>query len=478
MSDEELDPQPEARHVVANRYAVDLDALIGSGGMALVYRGQDLRTRRKVALKTLRIEYRRDPDTRARFRREMRTLAFLTHPNVVKIYDIYETDDAPWAIMEYVEGSSLKELVQQRGRLELEEVASILEQVAGALQYLHEHGLVHLDVKPQNLTMQDGGLVKLIDFGLAQPAHSPQELIGGATFGTASYISPEQASGESVDAQTDVYSLGCVVYELVTGRAPFDDPNGDTRPDLIRAHLEDDPIPPSHTDPTGSIPAWIDPIVLGAIAKRPHDRYRDAPTFAAFFRSAVDEAAEERTSRRGVAGAAEAQPVTVPARPPMRQVVLEPPAESERQSAITSPSLRRWLWRGIAVLLTLNLMPAALVIIDRGELPPLINRPETIVAGTTVRVVSDQLNLRVAPGENEQVTDVIRFGTRMTVTGSEEIADGEYWWPVAVDENGVMTSGYVWAGGVEPAGTGMLGRIQESIDGVRRSVGEAIGWTP
>ena len=120
MADEELDPQPEARHVVANRYAVDLDALIGSGGMALVYRGQDLRTRRRVALKTLRIEYRRDPDTRARFRREMRTLAFLTHPNVVKIYDIYEADDAPWAIMEYVEGSSLKELVQQRGRLDLE----------------------------------------------------------------------------------------------------------------------------------------------------------------------------------------------------------------------------------------------------------------------------------------------------------------------------------------------------------------------
>ena len=141
----------------------------------------------------------------------MRTLAFLAHPNVVKIYDIYEDDDAPWAVMEYVEGRSLKEVVQQDGPLELEGVASVLEQTAGALQYLHEHGLVHLDVKPQNLIIQEDGLVKLIDFGLAQPAHAPQELIGGATFGTASYLSPEQASGEPVDAQTDVYSLGCVI---------------------------------------------------------------------------------------------------------------------------------------------------------------------------------------------------------------------------------------------------------------------------
>lgn len=478
MADEELDPQPEARHVVANRYAVDLDALIGSGGMALVYRGQDLRTRRRVALKTLRIEYRRDPDTRARFRREMRTLAFLTHPNVVKIYDIYEADDAPWAVMEYVEGSSLKELVQQRGRLDLEEIASILEQIAGALQYLHEHGLVHLDVKPQNLIVQDDGLVKLIDFGLAQPAHSPQELIGGATFGTASYISPEQASGEPVDAQTDVYSLGCVVYELVTGRAPFDDPNGEPRPDLIRAHLEEDPLPPSQTDPGGTIPAWVDPIVLGAIAKRPHDRYRDAPTFAAFFRNAVDEAAEERTSRRGVAGAAEAQPLTVPARPPLRQVLLEPPLEAERQSAMTSPALRRWLWRAIALLLALNLVLALLIIIDRGELPPLINRPSTIETGTTLRVVTDQLNLRAAPGEGEQVIDIVRFGARMTVTGPEEIAGGELWFPVIVGDGTEMMSGYVWAGGVQPAGTGALGSIQERVDGIRRSVGAAIGWTP
>jgi serine/threonine-protein kinase len=480
MEDDELDPQNAARLVVANRYAVDLDAMIGSGGMALVYRGRDLRTRRNVALKTLRLEYRRDPDTRARFRREMRTLAFLAHPNVVKIYDIYEDDDAPWAVMEYVEGRSLKEVVQQDGPLELDEVASVLEQTAGALQYLHEHGLVHLDVKPQNLIVQDDGLIKLIDFGLAQPAHSPQELIGGATFGTASYLSPEQASGEPVDAQTDVYSLGCVIYELITGRAPFDLENGEARTDLIRAHLQEDPLPPSQTDPTGAIPSWVDPIVLGALAKRPHDRYRDAPTFAAFFRNSVDEAAEERTSRRGVAGSNEVHPVTVPTRGPMRSVVVEPAAVAPHApSFIYSARLRRWLWRGVALFLALNVALAILVILDRGELPPVVSRPDSIEAGTTLRVVSDQLNLRATPGANGQVIDLLQFGTRVSATGPAEEADGELWWPVDVDgSDHTLASGYVWAGGVEPAGIGAFGRVQERADRVRRSIGDAIGWTP
>ena len=479
MEDNEIDPQNAARLVVANRYAVDLDAMIGSGGMALVYRGRDLRTRRNVALKTLRLEYRRDPDTRARFRREVRTLAFLAHPNVVKIYDIYEDDDAPWAVMEYVEGRSLKEVVQQDGPLELEEVASVLEQTAGALQYLHEHGLVHLDVKPQNLIVQEDGLVKLIDFGLAQPAHSPQELIGGATFGTASYLSPEQASGEPVDAQTDVYSLGCVIYELITGRAPFDLENGEARPDLIRAHLQEEPLPPSQTDPTGAIPSWVDPIVLGALAKRPHDRYRDAPTFAAFFRNSVDDAAEDRTSRRGVAGSDEVHPVTVPTRGPMRSVVVEPaPIANKAPSFIYSARLRRWLWRGIALILVFNMVLATLVIVEQGELPPLVTRPDSIEAGTTLRIVSGQLNLRATPGASGEVIELLPFGTRAIVTGPAEEADGELWWPVDVDGSEPALAGYIWAGGVEPAGTGVLGGVQERADRVRRSIGEAVGWTP
>lgn len=479
MDDEDVELQAAPQLVVANRYAVDLDALIGSGGMALVYRGRDLRTRRPVALKTLRLEYRRDPETRARFRREVRTLAFLTHRNVVKIYDLYEDDEAPWAIMEYVEGRPLKEIVREQGRLPLEDTASILEQTADALHYLHDHGLVHLDVKPQNLIIQPDGLVKLIDFGLAQPAQTPQELIGGTTFGTVSYLAPEQASGEKVDIQTDVYALGCVVYEMLTGRAPFDSDDGDVRHDVIRAHLEDDPVPPSQVEPRGTLPPSIDPIVIGALAKRPHDRFRDAPTFAAFFRNAVDEAAEERASRRGVAGAAEFSPLTVPTHMPSRPMVVEPAPHQDRLPALVrSVQARRWLWRGVFALLVINLVLAGLLVTARGELPPIVTRPASLAPGVEARVRVDQLNVRAGAGAATFVLDSVRFGTRLEVIGEAEVADGAAWWPVLIEVDGGEMQGYVWSGGVEPAGTGVPGAIQESVDGVRRTIGEVTGWTP
>lgn len=477
--EEELDLQAAPQLVVANRYAVDLDSLIGAGGMALVYRGRDLRTRRDVALKTLRLEYRRDPDTRARFRREVRTLAFITHPNVVKIFDLYEDDEAPWAIMEFIDGISLKEIVRARGRLSLEETSSVLGQTADALHHLHEQGLVHLDVKPQNVIVQEDGLVKLIDFGLAQPAHTPQELIGGSTFGTVSYLAPEQASGEPVDVHTDVYALGCVVYEMLTGRAPFDGEDGEVHHDVVRAHLQDDPLPPSQADPTGMIPPAIDPIVLGALAKRPNDRYGDTLTFATLFRAAVDDAAEERTNRRGVAGAADIPTVEVKPKPGWRRERVDRGAPQPQTSLLVRTiRLRRMAWRLIVVMLLLNLVLGALLVIDRGELPPFTSRPDSLATGIVARVNVDQLNVRSAPEENAQVLRSVRFGIRGEITGGPVQADGEAWWPVTFEVNGEEVSGYVWSGGIEPAGTGFAGDIQREVDDVRRSIGETLGWTP
>ncbi|MCC6313520.1 MAG: protein kinase, partial [Thermomicrobiales bacterium] len=328
--------------------------------------------------------------------------------------------------------------------------------------------------------IQPDGLVKLIDFGLAQPAQTPQELIGGTTFGTVSYLAPEQASGEKVDIQTDVYALGCVVYEMLTGRPPFDtDDEGAVRHDVIRAHLEDDPLPPSQVEPRGTLPPSIDPIVLGALAKRPHDRFRDAPTFAAFFRNAVDDAAEERTGRRGVAGAEAIGPLTVPTHAPFRPLVVEPASHrSHAPIFVQSVRLRRWLWRAVIALLLVNLVLGALVIVTRGELPPFNTRPDTLGPGIEARVRVDQLNLRAAAGEATFVLDSLPFGFRFEVLGDAVTADGVTWWPVAVEIDGIETEGYVWSGGVEPAGTGAPGAIQELVDGVRRSIGETTGWTP
>jgi len=275
------------RTVVAGHYEVDLDAPLGAGGMAVVYRGRDLRTRREVALKTLRREYLQDPDTRARFRREARTMAFLAHRNVIKVYDLFEDDDAPWAVMEFAPGRSLKDEIAARGPYSVEETARLLEQIGSALDHLHGRGLVHLDVKPQNLIVDTDLSIKLIDFGLAQRAGSPQEMIGGSAFGTAAYLSPEQACGDPVGFATDVYALGCVVYEMLTGQPPFGaDATSQLKDDVIRAHIEQNPAPPSSIS---SQPDWVDEVVLTALAKRPQDRYPDCASFVATFWKGIED---------------------------------------------------------------------------------------------------------------------------------------------------------------------------------------------
>ena len=475
MDDPSLSAAP--RLVVANRYVVDLDAMIGSGCMALVYRGLDMCTRRPVAMKTLRIEYRRDVDSRARFRREIRTLAFLTHRNVVKIFDLYEDDDAPWAIMEYIDGHSLKEIIRDRGRLTLEEASSVLEQTADALDYLHGHGMVHLDVKPQNLIVQADGLVKLIDFGLAQPAQTPQELIGGSTFGTVSYLAPEQATGEKVDIQTDIYALGCVVYEMLTGRPPFDGSDDTVRSDIIRAHLEDDPILPSMVEPVGTIPPSIDPIVIGALMKRPHDRYSDAPTFARLFRTTVDDEAEGRSSRRGVAGSNEPGVQTVSTR--RDRLVSEPEPEARTAPGwARSPEVRTWLRRGLIALAGVNLFLALLVMASEGELPPFVNRPDQLGEGVEARVTTSALNLRNDPGATTFVAASVGFGERLEITGAPREVDGLIWWPVLIEFSGAEQEAWVWEGGIEPAGQGFPGWVQQTSDSVRRTIGDTTGWQP
>jgi serine/threonine protein kinase len=429
-------------------------------------------------MKTLRLEYRRDADSRARFRREIRTLAFLTHRNVVKIFDLYEDDDAPWAIMEFIEGRSLKEIIQERGRLTLEETASVLEQAADALDYLHSKGLVHLDVKPQNLLVQPDGLIKVIDFGLAQPAQIPQELIGGSTFGTVAYLAPEQASGEKVDVQTDVYALGCVVYEMLTGRTPFDSGDESMRSDVIRAHLEDDPILPSQVDPSVVIPGSIDPIVIGALMKRPLDRYRDAPTFARMFRAAVDDSLDARPHLRHPANSPEVEAPVVTTR---RDRSVAGPAVAPSEIGprwLNNPRLRSWLWRGVIAFGIVNVLMALALMATNGELPPIFSRPDNLALGVEARVHVDQLNLRTGPGEGSFVVASATFGERLLVAGEAETLDGAAWWPVLIELNGQEQTAWVWSGGIEPAGTGLPGSVQEFSDSVRSAIGETTGWRP
>jgi serine/threonine protein kinase len=299
-----IDPNPGDEHgtrmgsdgtmIVAGRYEIDLASPLGSGGMAIVYRGRDLRTRRSVAVRTLRTEYRTNPASRAAFRQETRNQALATHGNIARIFDLHEEQEAPWAVMELVSGQTLRELLNSHGPYPPSDAADLLDQVASALAYLHGRGMVHLDVKPENLIVAPDGTVKLIDFGLAQPLGRPAEPIGGAAFGTAAYLSPEQITGDRVDAAADVYTLACVMYEVLTGSPPFggvalDAANmAEGRNVILRAHLDTVPDAPSLVRPDLDLPAALDDVVLWALAKRPTERYTDVTAFARLFRGAIE----------------------------------------------------------------------------------------------------------------------------------------------------------------------------------------------
>lgn len=474
-----------ARTVVAGHYEVDFDDPLGAGGMAVVYRGRDLRTRRPVALKTLRAQYRHDPETRARFRREARTMAFLHHPNVIRVYDLFEDDDAPWVVLEFAPGQSLKDAIAARGPYSVEETAKLLDQIAKALDHLHARGQVHLDVKPQNLVVTSDLSVKLIDFGLTQRAGEPQEMIGGSAFGTAAYLSPEQACGEPVSYSTDIYQLGCVVYEMLTGQPPFGaDPTNQLKNDVIRAHLEQEPDPPSKLRP---LPAWVDDAVLRALAKKPSDRYRDCASFARAFWVGIGEAdaivtPEDTTTRVIVPRAVELEPdEEAPARRPGAGRRLAGALyRGGGQIARHTGWLQRLLWRATIALFVGNLLLAGILYADRGEVPGVIAGGAQLRPGADARVLTDRLRLRAAPGRDADIIGLLAIDQQVRVTGASEDVDGEAWWPVIATVDGQSVAGYVSGGWIEPTGgpgEAWLNRAIDELESLPGKLLERIGIT-
>ena len=205
--------------VVAERY--ELEELVGTGGMSSVFRARDRLLERPVALKILHPHYVADPDYVERFRREARAVAQLAHPNIVTVIDRGEQDGRQFIVFEYIDGENLKQVVNREGALPVRDAVELTIQVARALGYAHERGIVHRDVKPQNVILNEDGRAKVTDFGIARSVDVDGFTQTGTVVGTSDYIAPEQAQGREVDAHTDVYSLGVVLYELLTGEVPF-----------------------------------------------------------------------------------------------------------------------------------------------------------------------------------------------------------------------------------------------------------------
>jgi eukaryotic-like serine/threonine-protein kinase len=244
---------------------------IGSGGMADVYLADDLMLGREVAVKVLHPQYAADPSFIQRFRHEAQAAANLNHPNIVNIYDWGNEGDQYYIVMEYVEGRDLKDVLKEDGRILPERAAEIAAEVSAAMQFAHRRNLVHRDIKPHNICITNMGLVKVMDFGIAREGNGSGMTQTGVVMGTPQYISPEQAQGLAVDGRSDIYSLGVVLYEMLTGQVPFDDPNPVT---VTYKQVREDPLPPSVVHP--DIPPTLEAIVMKAMAKNPANRYLSA----------------------------------------------------------------------------------------------------------------------------------------------------------------------------------------------------------
>ena len=251
--------------ILGNRY--ELIEKIGEGGMSYVYRARCQILDRIVAIKILKEEYSDDQAFVSRFRTEAMAAARLSHPNIVNIYDVGEHDDVYYIVMEYVEGTTLKELIAQEAPLPVGRAIDIAVMICDGIQHAHDKGIIHRDIKPHNILITTTGMVKVADFGIAQAISKKTITFGGNIVGSVHYISPEQAKGEPVTIATDIYSLGCVLYEMLTGKPPFDAESPVT---VALKHIHDEITPPRQINE--SIPMALEGIIYRAMEKIPEKR--------------------------------------------------------------------------------------------------------------------------------------------------------------------------------------------------------------
>lgn len=476
--DENAETTADPRLTIAGRYVVDLQAKPESTGISVVYPGRDLRSRDPVLIKTLRQEYRGDPTMRARFRREARLLQFLSHPHVIRALSFSEERGAPWLVLEKAPGRTLREVIASEAPMTPDRVVPLLTGMASALDHLHSRGLVHLDLRPENVMVTSGGEIKLIDFGLAQTAGIVQEHADSPGQQTA-YLAPEQISGRPVTTAADVYALGCVVFELLTGRPPFPDPaTASDRNLALRARLESVPPAPSAAAPRGGLPAWTDDVVTGALEVNPQQRYGSTGSFASLFRAGVEGEVDVETGRPHAPAASSTSrrafplnepaiaakgspdlaarrgptPGETPASLPVVDASFGPVAE-EKRVAFRRPvgllhgrdlaAISRRLWQAVAIVAILNLLLLVALAATRGEIPGIWHRAEPVGPGASVQIAGSGLVARADPSLTAEIVADLPAGGEVQITGPLVAGDGGNWWPVTIETGTGPVSGYV-----------------------------------
>ena len=351
-------------HVVDGRYR--LVSRLGSGGMADVWCADDLQLGRRVALKLLHRRFAEDEEFVERFRREASSAAGLQHPNVVSVYDRGEYDGTYYIAMEFLEGATLKDVVKGEGPLDPTRAIDLAIQILRAARFAHKRGIIHRDLKPHNVIVDGEGRAKVTDFGIARAGASDMTETG-SILGTAQYLSPEQAQGHAVSAQSDLYAIGIVLYEMLTGTVPFE---GDSAVTIALKQVSEPPLPPSRLNP--AVPLDLEAVVLRALAKEPHQRFADADEFIAAL-----EAARSGLDQPG--GAATTAFMPVAGAVVEEEVAYAAPLEEDRGP-------RWWLWGLVAVLLVAGAIVAALVLADEDtRAVPEVVGADVGTARTTIR---------------------------------------------------------------------------------------------
>jgi eukaryotic-like serine/threonine-protein kinase len=393
--------------VLGERY--EIGGVLGRGGMAEVHRGRDLRLGREVAVKVLRSDLARDPSFQVRFRREAQASASLNHPAIVAVYDTGEdrtaTGATPYIVMEYVEGETLRDVLRREGHLDPERAMSLSADICGALDFSHRNGIVHRDVKPGNVMITPQGTVKVMDFGIARAVSDSAATMTStaAVIGTAQYLSPEQARGESVDARSDVYSVGCMLYELVTGAPPF---TGDSPVAVAYQHVREDPKLPSSINPR--IPPELDAILFKAMSKNPANRYQSAAEMRNDLLRAL---AGQRVEATPVMGDAEKTTILSAARGGYGdddgwddQDELDRKRRKRRIIAIVSVLAVLLLGGAIAVAVAMSGGEDPQATVEQVQIPPLANLEQAAAeqaitdAGLEVGTVTTEASTTVAEG--------------------------------------------------------------------------------
>jgi beta-lactam-binding protein with PASTA domain/predicted Ser/Thr protein kinase len=380
----------EAETVIDGRYRVL--SRLGSGGMAEVYLAEDQLLGRQVAVKVLHHHFAEDQEFVERFRREASSAAGLSHPNIVAIFDRGEWNGTYYIAMEYVAGRSLKTIVREQGPLDPALAIDIVVQILRAARFAHKRGVVHRDLKPHNVILDEEGRARVTDFGIARAGASDMTLTG-SIMGTAQYLSPEQAQGHPVSASADLYSVGVILYELLTGAVPFE---GETAVVIAFKQVSAEPRPPSTLNP--ALPAALDAIVLRALAKDPAWRYPDADEFIAALQrerralSAPSGAVTPPAHPPQQDGPAATGPLLLPAVAPLAGDATPPPTRSRR---------RLWLWSAAAALLVAAAVLAVLLLTGTGrvKVPRVIGLTEQVAVGRLTRA-----GLTAAPSPTASAT--------------------------------------------------------------------------